>query len=116
MLFDGIMHAICTVRLFVCWGPQGSVHDAAEDQPILNPSTDHALSAAHCSRKNLMFIGVINKRRLLLPSDSLLIRCACVLIGVPACKLIAPILSIESVFPLAPAEYFPPMYWLRIGL
>ena len=81
MLFDGIMHAICTVRLFVCWGPQGSVHDAAEDQPILNPSTDHALSAAHCSRKNLMFIGVINKRRLLLPSDSLLIRCACVLIG-----------------------------------
>ncbi len=81
MLFDGIMHAICTVRLFVCWGPQGSVHDAAEDQPILNLSTDYALSAAHCSRKNLMFIGVINKLRLLLPSDSILMRCACVLIG-----------------------------------
>ena len=48
---------------------------------ILNPSTDHALSAAHCSRKNLMFIGASNKLRLLLPSDSLLIRCACVLIG-----------------------------------
>ena len=56
-----------------------------EEQPasylILNPSTDHALSAAHCSRKNLMFIGVSNKLKLLLPSDSLLIRCACVLIG-----------------------------------
>jgi len=36
-----------------------------EEQPasylILNPSTDHALSAAHCSRKNLMFIGVNDK-------------------------------------------------------
>ncbi len=54
---------------------------AGESNPILNPSTNHALSAAHCHSKNLMFIGVINKRRLLLPSDSLLIRCACVLIG-----------------------------------
>jgi len=31
--------------------------------------------------EKLMFIGVINKKRLLLPSDSLMIRCACVLIG-----------------------------------
>ena len=43
---------------------------------IFSPRTDHALSAANYHSKNLMFIGVINKRKLLLFSDSLLIRCA----------------------------------------
>jgi len=61
--------------------PSANASKYAVKRLILNPSTDHALSAAQCSRKNLMFIGVINKMMLLLPSDSLLIRCACVLIG-----------------------------------
>ena len=60
-------------------------HLLAHSFLILNPSTEHALSAAHVNSKNLMFIGVIYKIiykiRLLLPSDSLLIRCAYVLIG-----------------------------------
>ena len=47
---------------------------------FLNLSTEHALSTAHCLNKKLMFIGVINKRRLLLLGDSLLIRCDFVLI------------------------------------
>jgi len=47
----------------------------------LNLSAEYALSSTHVYSKNLMFIGVINKRQLLLLSDLLLIRCACVLIG-----------------------------------
>jgi len=45
-----------------------------------------------------MFIGVINKMMLLLPSDSLLIRCACVLIGDA---------SLQAHSPRADASYFP---------
>lgn len=48
---------------------------------ILNLSAEHALSVDHYRSKNLMFIVVINKKRRLLPNDSLLIRYACVLIG-----------------------------------
>ncbi|MBU3844111.1 MAG: hypothetical protein H9847_04460, partial [Candidatus Anaerobiospirillum pullicola] len=56
--------------------------DGGEDvHLILNLSTENALSAVHCLSKKLMFIGASNKLKLLLPSDSLLIRCACVLIG-----------------------------------
>ena len=51
-----------------------------EHQLILNLSIEHALSTAYGNSKNLRFIGVIYKIRLLLFCDSLLIRCACVLI------------------------------------
>ena len=50
-------------------------------QLILKRSTEHALSTAYVYSKNLMFIVVSAKQRLLLPSDSLLLRCAGVLIG-----------------------------------
>lgn len=50
-------------------------------QLILKRSTEHALSTAYVYSKNLMFIVVSAKQRLLLPSDSLLLRCACLLIG-----------------------------------
>lgn len=48
---------------------------------FLNLSTEHALSTAHGYSKNMMLIDVSDYAQVLLPIDSLLIRCACVRIG-----------------------------------